>query len=547
MVITQFFFCYKSFLYVILFVLFCMCLQAHDRLLLITEATPATSGNSSLITAALAGLDPAEAAAAAAGSSDLALHHVPLPAAYVNANWPLSYAAISRSGLDIAAACRRGLALYNRKSERWRLFGDISQERRVRAVALGWLDSSVVVCSLVQQEGASGSVLGSAAAAAGVPSGPGTGGCGGDGDTEFSCELPSADGGGKGPCQLLVFPKSHLDFSSLVASYQLPRRPVAMDCIGGYVLIAHEPLQLQLLQLVPPGSDGSSSLATAVAAGALSAVGSSGSSSSSSSGGAKLQMLREIVLCNVGRPLLGVALVLDGAAGRGRGGLAAARSSSSASLQGPGAAVGAPPPQQQQHLAVAGSSSSSSSPVGTGRGGATAEGLTTKGTLGPDIPWRCVVLRCGGLMSVLDLMQGTEITLSADIECFWLSDTLSVRSGGSSHNASAAASGGPSRSSSTHAMDAVATGSAAAAAGGVGVASSAAGIGAKRTAAAGGGGGGGGGANGYQLVAALAGVRLGRDDIGALGAAAGPFVGEWNAQTAILCSFHNKQTNIGCG
>ena len=38
-------------------------------------------------------------------------------------------AALSADGMDIAAAGRRGLALYSRRSGRWRLFGDVSQER----------------------------------------------------------------------------------------------------------------------------------------------------------------------------------------------------------------------------------------------------------------------------------------------------------------------------------------------------------------------------------------------------------------------------------
>lgn len=36
-------------------------------------------------------------------------------------------------------------------------------------------------------------------------------------------------------------------------------------------------------------------------------------------------------------------------------------------------------------------------------------------------PQHCVLLRSGGVMSVLDLDQGSEVTLAEDIECFWLS------------------------------------------------------------------------------------------------------------------------------
>ena len=63
------------------------------------------------------------------GRSDLDIRHLKPPASYVAANWPLVHAALSPDGVDIAVAGRRGLALYSRRSARWRLFGDVSHER----------------------------------------------------------------------------------------------------------------------------------------------------------------------------------------------------------------------------------------------------------------------------------------------------------------------------------------------------------------------------------------------------------------------------------
>jgi hypothetical protein len=65
--------------------------------------------------------------AAGGSTSDLHVHHVLLPAAYLAANWPLRYVAISPCGSDIAAAGARGLVVYNRKQERWRMFGEVLQ------------------------------------------------------------------------------------------------------------------------------------------------------------------------------------------------------------------------------------------------------------------------------------------------------------------------------------------------------------------------------------------------------------------------------------
>lgn len=63
------------------------------------------------------------------GTPDLIVQHLKPPPAYVAANWPLQHAALSSDGIDLAVAGRRGLALYSRRSARWRLFGDVSQEK----------------------------------------------------------------------------------------------------------------------------------------------------------------------------------------------------------------------------------------------------------------------------------------------------------------------------------------------------------------------------------------------------------------------------------
>jgi len=68
---------------------------------------------------------------AASGTTDLSVHHLKPPAAYVAANWPLQHAALSPDGVDVAVAGKRGLALYSRRSARWRLFGDVSHEKEL--------------------------------------------------------------------------------------------------------------------------------------------------------------------------------------------------------------------------------------------------------------------------------------------------------------------------------------------------------------------------------------------------------------------------------
>ena len=98
------------------------CLQADDRLLVVSEA--ATGSPNSLF-----GPDPNEAQQPA--RPQLGVHHIRVPQQYIVARYPLTHASISPDGMDIAIAGTRGLGLYSRRSNRWRLFGDVSQEREI--------------------------------------------------------------------------------------------------------------------------------------------------------------------------------------------------------------------------------------------------------------------------------------------------------------------------------------------------------------------------------------------------------------------------------
>ena len=64
-------------------------------------------------------------------SAQLGVQHIRVPQHYIAARYPLTHASISPDGMDIAAAGTHGLGLYSRRSGRWRLFGDISQEREI--------------------------------------------------------------------------------------------------------------------------------------------------------------------------------------------------------------------------------------------------------------------------------------------------------------------------------------------------------------------------------------------------------------------------------
>ena len=98
------------------------CLQADDRLLVVSEG--ATGSPSSLF-----GPDSNESQQPA--GPQLGVHHIRVPQQYIMTRYPLTHASISPDGMDIAVAGTRGLGLYSRRSNRWRLFGDVSQEKEI--------------------------------------------------------------------------------------------------------------------------------------------------------------------------------------------------------------------------------------------------------------------------------------------------------------------------------------------------------------------------------------------------------------------------------
>lgn len=188
-------------------------LQADDRVLLVSEgATPPLSvANSSL-----ARMDCFDAAAGDQSQSNLGLRHILLPQSYIADNWPVMLTSKSPDGADIAVAGKRGLAIFSRRSEKWKLFGDLAQERAVSVQVMGWLHKILVVSidtAVIQ-------------------------------DTPYASSLA-----GNKPGELLLFPRYHLDFASLLSRYCLKEKPTGLDCLDNYILVASQPLDILVLQV----------------------------------------------------------------------------------------------------------------------------------------------------------------------------------------------------------------------------------------------------------------------------------------------------------
>ena len=183
-------------------------LQGDDRLLLISEFQRGKDGENGVD----AGLLDSRFS-----ESQLTVRHIQAPQEYISENWPFRVAAVSSDGSDIAMAGRHGLAVYSRRTQKWKLFGDVSQEKSISASLINWLCKIIVVCSNAED----------------------------------------------GKSHLLLFPHYHLDFASLLLRHKLQHTPVALDCLDRYVLVASEPLDIALYECQIEGELTKSTRATA--------------------------------------------------------------------------------------------------------------------------------------------------------------------------------------------------------------------------------------------------------------------------------------------
>ncbi|GMH38535.1 hypothetical protein BSKO_06419 [Bryopsis sp. KO-2023] len=284
-------------------------LQGDDRVLLVSEGMDAPLPSSN---GGLGRTDSFDPFLRGELEGDLVVRHILVPQHYILENWPIQLVSMSPDGGDIAVAGQQGMAMFSRRSERWRLFGDVGQEKAVQVLSLSWLHKIVVVCS----------------------------------DTAASRGSSYAVSSKLEPeCELLLFPRYHLDFGSLLARYSLKDKPVALDCLDKYILVASRPLDVLVLEVAIEGELELSGNPKAI-----------------------LTPVRELSIMSMEHPILNVTLVRA--------------------------------PAEED-------------------GGKICE---------PKTPEKCVVLRWGGVTTILDLEEGKETLLTNDVECFWLSDPARLES-----------------------------------------------------------------------------------------------------------------------
>ncbi|KAL4448516.1 hypothetical protein ABPG75_005735 [Micractinium tetrahymenae] len=186
--------------------------------------------------------------------------------------------------------------------------------------------------------------------------------------------------------QLLLYPQYHLDNASLLARLPLQQVPVAMDSAGWNLVLAFHPLEIKLFRVTVEGPLGPAGRPLA-----------------------RLAVVRELSIMGMGNPLQEIALI-DPATLSHPDSSGAGSSQSSLAQQAQQA--------EEQQAAVSAAAGAASDPSWPQLTVATKPAAPAAGAA--EVPLQCVLLRAGGIMSKLDLSEGSEVLLSDAIERFWL-------------------------------------------------------------------------------------------------------------------------------
>ena len=163
--------------------------------------------------------------------SDADWEHIQLPVVYLRHAWPVLLCAISASGLQIACAGSQGLILYNRTSSftsgsaaagvaphlrKWRSFGNVNHEAAVHPAALAWYGEHIV-CVASRGVQPAHHPVGRTSRWAPPPAAAAKRRAPGAASSASAASSSSPDDS----IELLFYPRSHLDNSSLLHAHVL--------------------------------------------------------------------------------------------------------------------------------------------------------------------------------------------------------------------------------------------------------------------------------------------------------------------------------------
>ena len=142
-------------------------------------------------------------------SSDLfSWQHLIIPHDYLWRNWPPKYVAINADASYAAVAGEHGVAVCQVRMQRWKVFGDVANDRCIRCCALAWVRRTIVIGNEIIN-------------------------------------------GSSKSYELLFYPRDQVEASALQAQKTLPSKPLLTDVRGdGYLLVMCEDAQVFMFKVM---------------------------------------------------------------------------------------------------------------------------------------------------------------------------------------------------------------------------------------------------------------------------------------------------------
>jgi len=177
------------------------CFHTHDRIFVLTQH--------SFVATQPASSKPDERVVSAV-ETRFGWLQLQVPWKYLAENWPVRHVSSSADGSQLAVSGTYGLTLLDTRTKRWRVFGDVSQERELHCVGLAWFRHIVIVYAVMEAAPVEDNIWG---------------------DSGRQTQAPAT-------AQLHLYPRKHLDRSSRLLrkfASNLPLRviygSVVTDCL----------------------------------------------------------------------------------------------------------------------------------------------------------------------------------------------------------------------------------------------------------------------------------------------------------------------------
>lgn len=178
------------------------------------------------------------------GEDSNKMRRIQLPPEYAQINGAPTVVQLDDQKRKALVASKKGFVLLDLMNEKWKVFGDVRQEKSFKTIHAAWVGDVVAVCVALNdgrsgQQNHSASLDSSTSTSNSKEKNKGWfdalfGGTGDDVDTDgnkLDTDKPSV-------YRLRIYPTYHLDKTSCLLDFALPSRPIAMHACGSNLLVA---------------------------------------------------------------------------------------------------------------------------------------------------------------------------------------------------------------------------------------------------------------------------------------------------------------------